>query len=98
VTPEIRAARLKRFTVPLSDQGTFESVKLWQKVSKAIENDDQMAATEEKSILEEQQRAGARERKAIGADWEPKLFELVSFFVLKLNFCAAYFSVELRPV
>ena len=61
----------------MSDQGTFESVKLWQNVSKAIKNDDQLAATEEKSILEEQQRAGARERKAIGAEWEPKFFELV---------------------
>ena len=77
VTPEVRQSRLKRYTVPMSDQGQFESARLWQNVSKAIENDDQLAATEEKSILEEQQRAGARERKATGAEWQPKFFELV---------------------
>ncbi len=46
-------------------------------VSKAIDEDDQTAATEEKTKLEEAQRAGARERKALGADWIPKHFELV---------------------
>ena len=34
------------------------------------------AATEEKSTLEEAQRAGARERKALGREWVPKHFEL----------------------
>ena len=34
----------------------------------------QVAATEEKSILEEQQRSDARERKAKCEDWVPKYF------------------------
>lgn len=46
-------------------------------MTKAIENDDQQAATEEKSVLEEAQRAGARDRKATGQEWVPKYFELV---------------------
>jgi hypothetical protein len=37
----------------------------------------QSAATEEKTVLEEAQRAGARERKALGSEWIPKHFELV---------------------
>lgn len=77
MTPEIRQSRLKRFTVPIEDQNEFESVKLWQKVTKAIEADDQNAATEEKAILEEAQRTGARERKAAGEEWVPKYFALV---------------------
>ena len=57
-------------------QGEFESVRLWRHVSKAIGEDDQVGATEEKSKLEEEQRAGARERKATGEEWIPRLFEL----------------------
>ena len=57
-------------------QGEFESVRLWRHVSKAIGEDDQVGATEEKSKLEEEQRAGARERKATGEEWTPRLFEL----------------------
>ncbi len=45
-------------------------------MSKAIKADDQNAATEEKTVLEEAQRAGARERKALGVEWTPKHFEL----------------------
>jgi len=76
VTDEVRQSRLKRFIVPMDEQGDFESVKLWRKVSTAIENDDQNAATEEKTFLEEMQRASARERKALGKEWIPKHFAL----------------------
>ena len=72
VTPDVRNSRLKRFTVPLESQGEFESVRLWRHVSKAIGEDDQVGATEEKSKLEEEQRAGARERKATGEEWVPR--------------------------
>ena len=74
----MRNSRLKRFTVPLESQGEFESVRLWRHVSKAIGEDDQVGATEEKSKLEEEQRAGARERKATGEEWVPRLFETES--------------------
>jgi predicted exporter len=43
----------------------------------------QHAATEEKTILEEAQRAAARERKALAKEWNPKHFELVG----KLGTC-----------
>ncbi|KAG8230009.1 hypothetical protein J437_LFUL008450, partial [Ladona fulva] len=78
VTPEIRARRLKRYTVPIEHQGEFESERLWMHVSTAIQQDDQVAATEQKTILEEMQRASARERLATGEEWIPRHFELDS--------------------
>lgn len=76
VTDEVRNSRLQRFVVPMEDQSEFESARLWNKVSEAIANDDQNAATEEKSFLEEEQRAAARERKATCTEHVPKYFEL----------------------
>ncbi|XP_069989176.1 oxysterol-binding protein-related protein 8 isoform X10 [Penaeus vannamei] len=73
-TPEVKMQRLQRFTVAMDQQGSFESEKLWQLVSLAIKNDDQVAATEEKTILEEAQRSEARERKAKCEEWVPKYF------------------------
>ncbi|XP_069687783.1 oxysterol-binding protein-related protein 8 isoform X3 [Periplaneta americana] len=74
-TPEVRAQRLKRFTVSVDQQGEFESEHLWQHVSAAIARDDQVAATEEKTALEEAQRAAAKERKMKCVEWIPKYFE-----------------------
>ncbi|XP_047475320.1 oxysterol-binding protein-related protein 8-like isoform X2 [Penaeus chinensis] len=73
-TPEVKMQRLQRFTVAMDQQGSFESEKLWQLVSLAIKGDDQVAATEEKTILEEAQRSEARERKAKCEEWIPKYF------------------------
>lgn len=72
---EVRGKRLKRYTVPIESQGTNESERLWQHVSAAIHRDDQVAATEEKTALEESQRALAKERKATCSDWQPTHFQ-----------------------
>ncbi|XP_049782950.1 oxysterol-binding protein-related protein 8 [Schistocerca nitens] len=74
-TPEIKSKRLKRYTVPIEHQGECESENLWQHVTAAILRDDQVAATEEKTVLEEAQRAAAKERKIKGIEWIPKHFE-----------------------
>merc|ERR1711881_379076 len=76
VDDEVRSTRLPRYTVPMEEQEEFESAKLWRHVSDAIDKEDQHAATEQKSILEEAQRAGARERKANEEAWIPRFFEL----------------------
>lgn len=55
-TQTVKKTRLKRYTVPVDQQGEFESERLWQHVSAAILRDDMVAATEEKTILEEAQR------------------------------------------
>uniref|UniRef100_A0A8C5BHL7 Oxysterol-binding protein n=1 Tax=Gadus morhua TaxID=8049 RepID=A0A8C5BHL7_GADMO len=74
-TPELRQSRLTRYTVPPEDQGEFECERLWQHVTRAINNKDQTEATNEKFILEEAQRQAARERKGGGEEWSPALFE-----------------------
>lgn len=74
-TPETRAKRLKRFTVPIASQAQTESERLWQHVSAAIYRDDQVAATEEKTALEEVQRGGAKSRKATCSEWVASLFQ-----------------------
>jgi len=76
VSSEVQSARLKRFTVPLDEQGEWESASLWRHVSKAIQEEDQVAATEEKTKLEEAQRAGHKERRETGAEWTTKYFDL----------------------
>ncbi|XP_018361277.1 PREDICTED: oxysterol-binding protein-related protein 8 isoform X1 [Trachymyrmex cornetzi] len=73
-TPEIRKKRLKKYTVPLEHQGTWESEKLWLAVTQAINRDDQVAATDAKTRLEEAQRERAKERKSLGQEWIPKYF------------------------
>ncbi|XP_070167341.1 oxysterol-binding protein-related protein 8 isoform X1 [Polyergus mexicanus] len=73
-TPEIRKKRLKKYTVPLEYQGPWESEKLWYAVTQAINRDDQLAATEAKTRLEEAQRERAKERKSRGQEWIPKYF------------------------
>lgn len=74
-TPEVKQQRLKRFTVQLESQNENESERLWQHVSAAIKRDDQIAATEEKTALEEAQRTAAKERKATCTDWVPANFQ-----------------------
>lgn len=74
-TPDLRQNRLTRCTVPPEEQGEYESERLWQHVTRAINNKDQTEATNEKFILEEAQRKSARERKAKCEDWIPALFE-----------------------
>ncbi|XP_037913777.1 oxysterol-binding protein-related protein 8 isoform X4 [Hermetia illucens] len=72
---DVRTKRLKRYTVPIESQNTNESERLWQHVSAAIYRDDQVAATEEKTALEEIQRAAVKERKAKCIEWIPVHFQ-----------------------
>ncbi|XP_064602023.1 oxysterol-binding protein-related protein 8-like isoform X2 [Liolophura sinensis] len=74
-TPDIKAQRLKRYTVPLEVQGDMESERLWKQVSDAVITSNMHSATQEKFILEERQRQEAKERKAQMLEWVPKLFE-----------------------
>ncbi|XP_041631515.1 oxysterol-binding protein-related protein 8 isoform X2 [Drosophila kikkawai] len=76
---EMRSKRLTRHLVPLASQEPFESQLLWQQVSDAIAREDQVAATEEKTKLEEHQRAKAKERASTESTHTPDLFELDSY-------------------
>ncbi|EJW83426.1 oxysterol-binding protein, partial [Wuchereria bancrofti] len=70
-TPDVIAKRLKRYEVLLEEQGEWESKKLWLKVSEAIAQDNQKAATEEKGKLEDEQRIRAKS----GIHHKPKWFK-----------------------
>ncbi|CAG9539027.1 unnamed protein product [Cercopithifilaria johnstoni] len=70
-TSDVIAKRLKRYEILLEEQGDWESKKLWLKVSEAIAQDNQKAATEEKSRLEDEQRARAKS----GVLHKPKWFK-----------------------
>lgn len=72
---ETKQQRLKKFVVPIQSQAPNESERLWQLVSAAIKRDDQVGATEEKTILEEAQRNAAKERKATCTEWIPNHFQ-----------------------
>ncbi|XP_038611945.1 oxysterol-binding protein-related protein 8 isoform X3 [Tachyglossus aculeatus] len=74
-TCDIKQRRLTRYTVKFEEQGDFESEKLWQQVTRAINAKDQTEATQEKYILEEAQRKATKERKAKGEEWTCRLFE-----------------------
>lgn len=49
--------------------------RLWQHVTSAINKGDQHKATQEKFVLEEEQRNAARERRESGTEWKPLLFQ-----------------------
>ncbi|KAH8383358.1 hypothetical protein KR009_008152, partial [Drosophila setifemur] len=76
---EMRSKRLTRHLIPLEAQEPFESQRLWQLVSEAIAREDQVAATEEKTVLEEQQRAAAKDRASTESAHQPALFEQDSY-------------------
>ncbi|CAG01146.1 unnamed protein product, partial [Tetraodon nigroviridis] len=71
-TSDVRRSRLKRQVVHIDQQGEFESERLWQHVTSAIKDRDQLRATQEKFVLEEAQRKEAKERGE--KPWSPRLF------------------------
>ncbi|XP_015719674.1 oxysterol-binding protein-related protein 5 isoform X5 [Coturnix japonica] len=73
-TSEVRKQRLKRHIVLFEEQTDLDSERLWQHVTSAINNGDQHKATQEKCVLEEEQRNAARERRENGTEWKPVLF------------------------
>ena len=62
---------------PLAEQHNKESQKLWHATNLAIQNVDHIAATDEKTKVEEAQREEAAKRQQEGVEWVPKLFRPV---------------------
>uniref|UniRef100_A0AAY4DIP5 Oxysterol-binding protein n=1 Tax=Denticeps clupeoides TaxID=299321 RepID=A0AAY4DIP5_9TELE len=69
-SPDVRSQRLKRQVVQLDQQGPFESERLWQHVTSAINDRDQNRATQEKFVLEEAQRKESN-------DWTYRYMEII---------------------
>ncbi|CAF0825544.1 unnamed protein product [Adineta steineri] len=78
VSQSVVNSRLKRYVVPIEQQQDNESEKLWQRVTIAIKQNDQISATEEKTIIEDEQRRQIKERKATSTEWHPRLFNIDS--------------------
>ncbi|CAF3002584.1 unnamed protein product [Rotaria socialis] len=76
VSQPVVNSRLKRYVVPIEQQRDNESEKLWQRVTAAIKQNDQVSATEEKTIIEDEQRKQIKERKATSTEWHPRLFNI----------------------
>ncbi|KAF1749303.1 hypothetical protein GCK72_025770 [Caenorhabditis remanei] len=70
-TPEVIKTRLPRYEINMDEQSEWESAKLWRHVTEAISNEDQYKATEEKTALENDQRARAKS----GVPHETKFFK-----------------------
>ncbi|KAL9115965.1 MAG: hypothetical protein Q9227_000333 [Pyrenula ochraceoflavens] len=70
-----------RHTAPLSrpmdEQGERESQRLWHPTVLALNARDHDKATEEKSKIEDRQRAEAAKRADDGLEWRPRLFRRV---------------------
>ncbi|KNC72652.1 hypothetical protein SARC_14787 [Sphaeroforma arctica JP610] len=69
--------RLVKYDVAKSDLTEWDSQKLWEKVSTAITNKDQVAATDEKNKLEEAQREAHKARVNRDETYAPRLFNRV---------------------
>ncbi|XP_038652837.1 oxysterol-binding protein-related protein 10-like [Scyliorhinus canicula] len=59
---------------PIKKQGLFESRRLWELVTNALQDGNIGAATEYKHLLEERQRVEERQRAATNTLWKPKYF------------------------
>ncbi|KAI9483702.1 MAG: hypothetical protein EXX96DRAFT_648406 [Benjaminiella poitrasii] len=61
---------------PVSEQTPLESQKIWEKVSAALKAGDYVAASSEKSMIENKQRALRKAREESGeTKWKPACFE-----------------------
>ncbi|KAG0171437.1 hypothetical protein DFQ28_002702 [Apophysomyces sp. BC1034] len=73
---DVKASSIFPKTVaPENDQEDYESKRLWSKVTTAIRNRDQDAATQEKTTIEDTQRHNTRLREEEGIDWHPRYFD-----------------------
>jgi hypothetical protein len=50
--------------------------RLWAKVTEAIKKNDQDAATDAKSAIEDRQREIAKQREHSGETWKPRFFTI----------------------
>ncbi|CAF3889287.1 unnamed protein product, partial [Rotaria magnacalcarata] len=65
---------IKKNVRPLVEQGDFESRRLWKDVTFYLKSKQLDKATESKSLLEQRQREGAKERTDKTVKWQTKYF------------------------
>ncbi|ORX36095.1 hypothetical protein BD324DRAFT_630144 [Kockovaella imperatae] len=62
---------------PISEQGEWESRRLWEKVARGIRSGNYDEAAKEKTRIENEQRQRRKDEAAGGTSWDLKLFEHV---------------------
>ncbi|KAH7926205.1 Oxysterol-binding protein [Leucogyrophana mollusca] len=65
-----------KYVAPEEEQEPYESRRLWQKLTQAINAKDMEAATEAKSAVEDAQRELRRKREEGGDQYVPRFFEI----------------------
>ncbi|CAG8691585.1 4525_t:CDS:2 [Acaulospora colombiana] len=60
--------------IPTSEQGEWESRKLWEQVANGIKSGDFTKASQEKTKIENEQRQRRRDEQAAGTPWQLKHF------------------------
>jgi hypothetical protein len=65
---------IKKIVRPIAEQGDFESRRLWKDVTYYLKSKQLDKATESKSLLEQRQREGAKERAEKSVKWQTKYF------------------------
>jgi len=71
-----KATAVPKEVAPESEQEENESRRLWAKVTEAIKKNDQDAATDAKSAIEDRQREIAKQREHSGETWKPRFFTI----------------------
>lgn len=71
------AKHSKPIARPIEEQGERESQRLWENTVKAIITSNHVAATDEKTKIEDRQREEAAKRAEDGVEWKPRLFRPV---------------------
>jgi hypothetical protein len=62
---------------PIEEQEERESQKLWQTTVQAVKDKNHELATDEKTKIEDRQRAEREARASEGVEWHPRLFRRV---------------------
>ena len=76
---DVKASTIQPKIITSEDeQDEYESRRLWSKVSTAIKNRDMDTATAEKTLVEDSQRAKARDREETGHSWHPTFFNEIN--------------------
>lgn len=68
------AKTVQKSVRPESEQGEFESSRLWSKVTEGIKEKNLDKATESKTAIEDAQRQRVKEREEKNETWQPQFF------------------------
>jgi len=87
---DVRGPKEEITVKPESEQGEWESRKLWKKVADGIRNGDYDVASKEKTKIENEQRQLRKDEATAGTPWQLKYFEKIPSDPLYERLAAMY--------